>query len=78
MERKLMDEFFGIITEENCFLRSQPGEDRGHNTSGIVDEIFSGWAIRLIPGSSKHGWVRVRTHYGYEGYISDRAFRPVN
>ena len=29
MERKLMDEFFGIITEENCFLRSQPGEDRG-------------------------------------------------
>ena len=78
MERKLMDEFFGIITEENCFLRSQPGEDRGHNTSGIVDEIFSGWAIRLIPGSSKNGWVRVRTHYGYEGYISDRAFRPVN
>lgn len=72
-----MDEFFGIITEENCFLRSQPGEDREHNTSGIEDEIFSGWAVRLISGSTQNGWVKIQTHYGYEGYISEKAFRPV-
>ena len=73
-----MDELFGIITETSCYLRSQPGEDSMHNMSGIEDEIFSGWAVRLLPESRQNGWIKVRTHYGYEGYISERHFRPTN
>lgn len=70
-----MDEVFGIITEKSCFLRSQPGTDKEHNTSGIEDEIFSGWAVRLISGSGRNGWIKIQTHYGYEGYLSENDFR---
>lgn len=41
----------------------------GRNYSGIEDEIFSGWAVRVFPETEENGWVKIETHYGYEGYV---------
>lgn len=67
---------FGIIVKKHAFLRSKPGEDRDRNTTSIEDELLSGWAVWLLPGTALNGWVKVRTHYGYEGYLSEDDFRP--
>ncbi|MCD7841321.1 MAG: hypothetical protein LUG56_02505 [Lachnospiraceae bacterium] len=52
---------YGIVTAQNCFLRG--------NNSGIEDEVFSGWAVRVFPGTEENGRVKIETHYGYEGYV---------
>ena len=66
---------FGIIVKEHALLRSRPGESREKNDSSVEDEVFSGWAVRLLPETEENGWVRVRTHYGYEGYLPETDFR---
>ncbi len=83
-----MSGIFGIVTAEHCYLRQLPGSSETENVSGVEDEIFSGWAVRLIPeeagGQSdgdcstyaeKNGWVRVETHYGYKGYVKKSELR---
>ncbi|MCD7716834.1 MAG: serine hydrolase [Lachnospiraceae bacterium] len=52
---------YGIVTAQNCFLHG--------NNSGIEDEVFSGWAVRVFPGTEENGRVKIETHYGYEGYV---------
>ena len=43
-----MNELFGIVTAQQCYLRSRPGRSESENESQITDEIFSGWAVRIF------------------------------
>lgn len=70
-----MNEIFGIVTEEHCYLHQRPGIDGKRNPSGIEDEIFSGWAVRILPETEENGWVKIETHYGYEGYVRKSGLR---
>lgn len=63
----------GVICTEHCYLHSGPGEDPERNRNGVEDEIFAGWAVRTLDENAVNGWIRVETHYGYEGYIPERA-----
>ena len=85
-----MEEWFGIVTTEHCFLRSAPGGNEAENESGIEDEIFSGWAVRPISAkenlpnvpagiyTGKNGWLKVETHYGYQGYVQKSELRFID
>lgn len=66
-----MSEVFGIVTAKQCFLRQAPG------IGDVEDEIFSGWAVRLIE-EEKKGWVKVETHYGYKGYVKKSELRLID
>ncbi len=57
-----MKDEFGFVISQNCFLRSAP-------RSGIEDELFSGWAVRVFPETKEDGWIKAETHYGYKGYV---------
>lgn len=69
---------FGIVTAQNCFLRTLPGCTGDCNESGIEDEIFSGWAVRAEEQSEKNGWIKIETHYGYQGYIRRSELRLIS
>lgn len=70
-----MNEIFGIVTSEHCYIRHAPGSSENENQSGIEDEIFSGWAVRIFQETEKNGWVKIETHYGYTGYIRKSEIR---
>lgn len=70
-----MNKMFGIVTEEHLYLHQRPGIDREKNPSGIEDEIFSGWAVRVLPETEENGWAKVDTHYGYRGYVRISGLR---
>ena len=55
-----------------CPLYQRPGPD-----SQRVDEVLYGWSLTSL-GSPVKGWVPVRTHYGYEGWMrqTDLLSRP--
>ena len=72
-----MNTEFAIVTAEHCYLRGSAGSSALVNESGIEDEIFSGWAVRLI-SEKTNGWVQIETHYGYTGYVKTSELRPVN
>ena len=74
-ERNQTMEQFGIVISEHCYLRREPGEREDCNESGIEDEIFSGWAVRVFPETAAHGWVKIETHYGYQGYVKMSELR---
>lgn len=67
-----------VVTAEHCYLRKTPGSMDGANTSGIEDEIFSGWAVRMIPETEESGWVQIETHYGYKGYVWAQELRSID
>ena len=68
-------EQFGLVISEHCYLRQAPGTSAEQNDSGIEDEIFSGWAVRIFPETQENGWIKVETHYGYEGYVRQDCLR---
>lgn len=68
-------EQFGIVISEHCYLRRESGVREDCNESGIEDEIFSGWAVRAFPETAGHGWVKIETHYGYQGYVKMSELR---
>ena len=43
-----MEKDLAVVTAEHAFLRQDAGTDLGENESGIEDEIFSGWAVRIL------------------------------
>ena len=67
-----------VITSRHCYLREAPGENKNHNSSEIVDEIFSGWAVCIFPESAANGWIKAETHYGYSGYIPESCARMID
>lgn len=69
---------FGIVISEQCYLRRTAGIREDCNESGIEDEIFSGWAVRIFPETEVHGWIKVDTHYGYQGYVKMSELRLIN
>ncbi|MCD7832843.1 MAG: serine hydrolase [Lachnospiraceae bacterium] len=85
-----MESNLRIVTDENCFLRGKPGMEAaeqadganpclpGVNDSGIEDEIFSGWAVRVFPETEENGWIRAETHYGYSGYVAATQLAPIS
>ena len=64
-----------ICPNETIYLHSGPGEAPDRNQNGVEDEIFAGWAVRSLDEKAENGWIRVETHYGYEGYIPVTAVR---
>ncbi|MCD8348026.1 MAG: serine hydrolase [Lachnospiraceae bacterium] len=85
-----MESNFRIVTDENCFLRGKPGMEAaeqadgvnpclpGENDRGIEDEIFSGWAVRVLPETEENGWIKAETHYGYSGYVAVTQLAPIS
>lgn len=65
-----MDEKFGMITAKQAYIRWSAEKEDGKNISGIEDEIFSGWAVRIFDPDSTKQYVKVETHYGYTGYVN--------
>lgn len=39
------------------------------------DELLCGWIYEGL--EEKNGFLRVRTHYGYEGWMDAKDFRPI-
>lgn len=66
-----------VVTAKHCYLRKTAGGSEVQNDSGIEDEIFSGWAVRLLPGTQENGWVKVETHYGYQGFVRKSELRCI-
>lgn len=76
--------WYGVVTAEHAYLRSEPENDKKENKSGIEDEILSGWAVKVPEddvASSKEkdaeSYVKVETHYGYQGYVKRGELRAV-
>ena len=44
-------------------------------SSELTDELLHGFECRVL--SRSRGWVRVRSHYGYEGYVAIDALKLV-
>ena len=72
-----METQLALITAEHAYLRSGFGEKDGSNRTGIEDEIFSGWAVEILEDEPEKAYVKVLTHYGYEGYIRRSELRRV-
>lgn len=72
-----MNTLFAIVTAEHCYLRQGAGISETVNETGIEDEIFSGWAVRLI-SEEENGWVHIETHYGYTGYVRTSELRIIS
>lgn len=71
-----------VVTASSCLLRREPGQSPEENRSSVEDEIFSGWAVcihRDVPECTEGcGWVKVTTHYGYNGYVRERELRRIS
>lgn len=72
-----MEQELAVITSEQAWLRSQAETEDGRNTSGIEDEVFAGWAVRILETGSQKRYVKVETHYGYTGYVERRELRCI-
>lgn len=72
-----MEKQLALVTTEHAYIRSGPGETDGSNSSGIEDEIFSGWAVEILEDEPEKAFVKVVTHYGYEGYIRRSELRKL-
>lgn len=71
------DPVLGLITAPRCFLYDAPGGPSDVRGVGAqTDEVFSGWAVQVLEQGPEH-WVRIRTHYGYEGWIRGGAYRAL-
>ena len=73
-----MEKDLAVVTAEHAFLRQDAGTDLGENESGIEDEIFSGWAVRILEEPENRAYVKVETHYGYQGYLNKSEFRKIS
>ena len=72
-----MEQELAVFTSEHAWLRSQAEAEEGRNTSGIEDEVFAGWAVRILETGSQKRYVKVETHYGYTGYVERRKLRCI-
>ena len=52
-----------IVSAPLCPLYEEPRPDAQR-----VDEVFCGWPLILLEDGPDL-WCRVRTHYGYEGFV---------
>ena len=73
-----MADKLAIVTTKRAYLRGSAENASGVNTSGIEDEIFAGWAVRILEEVQSNNWVKVETHYGYTGYVEKRELREIS
>ena len=73
-----MADKLAIVTTKRAYLRGSAENTSGVNTSGIEDEIFAGWAVRILEEVQSNNWVKVETHYGYTGYVEKRELREIS
>ena len=73
-----MADKLAIVTTKRAYLRGSAENASGVNTSGIEDEIFAGWAVRILEEVQSNNWVKVETHYGYTGYVERRELREIS
>lgn len=66
------DERFALVIAPHAYLRSG-----GSDSCGIEDEVFSGWALRLLQEENED-YVQVETHYGYVGYVRWEEIVPIS
>ena len=67
----------GLVTAPQQFLYRGPGGASASRGVGPQeDDVFSGWAVQILE-EAREGWVRVRTHYGYEGWMRREFLRPL-
>ena len=71
-----MEQHFGMITAEHAWIREAAEGEDVRNTSGIEDELFSGWAVEILEENTKQ-YVKVETHYGYTGYVDRRELKNI-
>ncbi len=70
-EREVLENY-GVITAKSCAVYGGiPCGYEGGVKGETVDELMLGWLVRTVPvkGSGRRDWLRVTTHYGYEGYV---------
>ena len=63
----------GLVRTPLAFLYADPGEDAFPQT----DDVLSGWAVSATDDEDR-GWIPIRTHYGYSGWIRTEALRRTN
>ena len=67
----------GLVVAPRLFLYDEPGSPSAVRGVGPqTDEVFSGWAVRFLE-TGPEAWVRIQTHYGYEGWVRREALRPL-
>ena len=67
----------GLVVAPRLFLYDEPGAPSAVRGVGPqTDEVFSGWAVRFLE-TGPEAWVRIQTHYGYEGWVRRDALRPL-
>lgn len=64
-----MNDEFAVIVTEHAYLYSLTEDKTGANIRSIVDEVFSGWTVRILEEKNRNDYVKVETHYGYTGYM---------
>lgn len=73
-----MDSGLAIVITEHAYIRSSAEQEDGRNVSGIEDEIFSGWAVRILDEAEGKAYVKVETHYGYTGYVNRKELHRIS
>lgn len=73
-----MEQKFAVVTAGHAYLREMVENEDGVNTSGVEDEIFSGWAVRILEEQKEKMYVKVETHYGYIGYVNRKELRRIS
>lgn len=67
----------GLVVAPRLFLYDEPGAPSAVRGVGPqTDEVFSGWAVRFLE-TGPEAWIRIQTHYGYEGWVRREALRPL-
>lgn len=69
---------FGLCREPVAPLFEKPRtnrEEQAAEVSGLADELLYGWVVRIDEELSE--WVKVTTHYNYEGYVRKEFLIPV-
>ena len=72
-----MKEYLAIVTAEHAYLRAEAENENGENLSGIEDEIFSGWAVKVLEKLPGKQYLKIETHYGYSGYVKEEEIKPI-
>ena len=74
--RVMTDSRFAVVTSMHAYLYMEAGSPEGENSSEVSDDIFSGWAVRILEDFG--AWVYVLTHYGYKGYVLKKDLREIS
>ena len=72
-----MQDRFAVTIAPRGILYEKPGDPEGFCGHEFADELLSGWAVEILDENDS-GWMKVRTFYGYEGWIFGRRIRRIS